>query len=185
MTLNAVVCLLLKLLNASITNCMHTYRACGQAGELLALGADLLVAAFEAVSTMRGPVPVAIHIKNILLLLLHEPNTLVLKLLCIASLFTVPNSSVLHPSSQSQTLPNIPPHDLLILGPPLPPHARRIHIRWTLIIRLRKHTHHTNQNLLHALDRGPALARLFVLVRIIAGRMEDGYADFAVGIDYA
>jgi hypothetical protein len=49
-----------------------------------------------------------------------------------------------HNPLQSQTLPNILPHNLLIIRPLLPPHARRIHVRRALIIRLSQHTHHAN-----------------------------------------
>jgi hypothetical protein len=48
------------------------------------------------------------------------------------------------------------PHPPLILWPLLSPHLRRLHIRRTLIIRLRQHTHDRNQDLLHALDWRPA-----------------------------
>jgi len=95
-------------------------------------------------------------------------------LICVVSLY-VP--------SQPQALPNIPPNNLLILCPPFPPHPRRIHIRRTLIIRLRQHAHHAYEYLLDALDRGPAFGRLFVLQGIFAGRVQDRDADFAVGVD--
>jgi hypothetical protein len=34
------------------------------------------------------------------------------------------------------------------------------------------------------LDRRPALRRMFVLIWVVAGRMEDGDADAAVGVYY-
>jgi hypothetical protein len=68
-----------------------------------------------------------------------------------------------HIYSQTQTLPNIPSNDLLILLPLLPPHARRIHIRRTLVIRLRQHAHDAYEDLLYALYGRPALGGLLVL----------------------
>lgn len=85
-------------------------------------------------------------------------------------------------SSQTQALPHIRLDNALILLPLLPPHTRRIHIRRALIIRLRQHTHHTNEDLLDALDRAPPLARLLILQRILAWRMQYRDADLAVGV---
>lgn len=87
------------------------------------------------------------------------------------------------PLNQPQTPPNIPPHLRLKLPPPLPPHLRRLHIGGALIIRLGEHTHDTDQDLLDALDRAPALGRLLVVQRVVAGGMQDGDADEAVGVD--
>jgi hypothetical protein len=88
------------------------------------------------------------------------------------------------PHLQPQTLPHILPDNLLILRSLLPPHPRTIYIRRTLIIRLRQHTHHTDENLLHGLNRRPPFRRLFVLHRVFAGRVQNRDADFAVGIYY-
>lgn len=86
-------------------------------------------------------------------------------------------------TSQTQPLPNLIANPLLILSPPFPPHLRRLHISRTLIIRLRQHTHNRDQNLLHTLNRRPPLRRMLVVIRIIAGRMKDGYTDRAVGVN--
>ena len=86
-------------------------------------------------------------------------------------------------SAHTQTPPHALPHLPLKLPSPLPPHLRRLNIRRTLIIRLCQHTHHRNQYLLHALYRTPSFARFFVVVRIVAGSVEDGDADEAVGVD--
>ena len=85
----------------------------------------------------------------------------------------------LHP----QTPPHPLPHRLLKLSPPLPPHLRRLDIRRALIIGLRQHAHHANQYLLHALYGTPALRRLFVVVRVVAGSVQDGDADEAGGVN--
>jgi hypothetical protein len=87
-------------------------------------------------------------------------------------------------SSQSQALPNVLPHNVLILFSPFSPHPRRIHIRRTLIVWLGQHAHDTYQDFLNALDWRPSLRGLFVLERIVAWWVEDGYAYFAVWIDY-
>ena len=88
------------------------------------------------------------------------------------------------PSSQPQALPNIRLDPTLKLRPPLPPHPSRIHIRRALIVRLGDHAHHADENLLDALDRAPALRGLLVVVRVVAGRVQDGDANDAVGVDY-
>ena len=85
--------------------------------------------------------------------------------------------------SQPKPPPHPPPHSLLELRPPLPPHLRRLHIRRALIIRLRKHAHHAQQYLLHALYGAPPLTRFLVVHWVVAGGVEDGDADFAVRID--
>lgn len=85
--------------------------------------------------------------------------------------------------SQPQRLPHIIPHNALILLAVLSPHLRRLNIRRTLVIGLRKHAHNADENLLYALDRGPPLRCRFVLVRVVAGGMQDRYADAAVLVD--
>jgi hypothetical protein len=114
-------------------------------------------------------------------------------MLTILSMLTSPNTShtmfINHVSfsvisqrllSQPQALLNILPHDLLVLLPLVPPHLRSIDIRRALVVRLGQHAHHADQDLLHALDRRPALGRLLVLHRVVAGRVQDRYTDFAV-----
>lgn len=58
---------------------------------------------------------------------------------------------------QPQALLHISPHDFLIFISPLPPHPCRVHIRWTLIVRLRQHAHNAYQDLLNTLYGRPAL----------------------------
>lgn len=92
-----------------------------------------------------------------------------------------------HPPTPSKPQP--PPHPVpdnpLIVGPPLPPHLRRLDIRRALIVRLRQHTHHADQDLLHALYRTPALGRVLVVVRIVARWVQDRDADEACWVDYS
>lgn len=85
---------------------------------------------------------------------------------------------------QPQPPPHARPDDPFILASPLPPHARRIHIRRALIIRLRQHAHHADEDLLHALDRAPPLRRLLVVVRVVARRVQDRDADEARRVDF-
>jgi hypothetical protein len=84
---------------------------------------------------------------------------------------------------QSQALPDISLDPALKVRPPLPPHSSSIHVRRALVVRLGDHAHHTDQNLLDTLDRAPALRGLLVVVRVVAGRVKDGDADDAVGIN--
>ena len=65
----------------------------------------------------------------------------------------------------------------------LPPHLCRLDIRGALIIRLCQHAHHANQYLLHTLNRRPSLARMLVMVRIVARWMQDTDAYHSAGID--
>lgn len=88
-----------------------------------------------------------------------------------------------HYCLQSQALPDIRLNPALKLRPPLPPHPRSIHIGRTLVVRLSDHAHDTDQDLLHALNRTPALGSLLVVVGVVAGRVKDRYADDAVSVD--
>jgi len=90
-----------------------------------------------------------------------------------------------HHHSQSQALPNIRLDPALKLRPPLPPHPRGIHIRRALIVRLRDHAHDTDQNLLHTLNRTPALGSLLVVVRVVTGRVQNRYTNNTIGVDYS
>jgi hypothetical protein len=96
-----------------------------------------------------------------------------------------PTQLPIHHPSQSQHPSTTLPHLLLIFSPPLPPHLRRFHIRRTLVIRFRQHTHHTNQDLLHTLNRTPSFARVFVVIWIISWRVEDGYTDQSRWVHYS
>lgn len=93
-----------------------------------------------------------------------------------------------HPSphshlSHAQTSPHPLPHRPLKVASPLPPHLGRLDIRGALVVGLRQHAHHADQDLLHALDRTPPLRGLFVVVRVVAGGVQDGDADEAGGVD--
>ena len=64
-----------------------------------------------------------------------------------AEMHSVDLDSLLSPTCvyallQPQALPNPSSNLLLEFRPPLPPHLCRLHIRRTLIIRLRQHAHH-------------------------------------------
>lgn len=93
------------------------------------------------------------------------------------------HSSTAHPGSQTQTLLHLIPNLLLVLGSPLAPHLSSLHIGGTLVIRLGKHTHNRDEDLLHALDGRPALRGVFVVVWVVAGGMKDGDAYGSVGVD--
>lgn len=92
------------------------------------------------------------------------------------------NASPVSVVLQPQTLLDIRPHNLLVLVPLLSPHARRIHVGWALIVGLRQHAHDAYQDLFNALYRRPSFRGLFVVHGVFAGCVEDGYADFAVGV---
>jgi hypothetical protein len=81
--------------------------------------------------------------------------------------------ALLHTFSQSQALPNISLDPFLKVRSSFSPHPSSVDIRRTLIVRLGDHAHDTDQDLLNALNRAPALGSLFVVVRIIARRVED------------
>ena len=81
---------------------------------------------------------------------------------------------------QPQALLNILPHDLLVLLPLIPPHFCGIDVRRALVVRLSQHAHNADQDFLDALDRRPALRRLLVLHRVVAGWVQDRYADLTI-----
>lgn len=82
-----------------------------------------------------------------------------------------------------QALSHLIPDLLLVFGSSLTPHLGRLDIGGALIIGLSKHAHDGDENLLDTLDRRPALRGVFVVVRVVAGWVQDGDADCAVGID--
>ena len=83
-----------------------------------------------------------------------------------------------HPVSfKLQTIPHTLPHPLLEFRRIIPPQGRRLHIRRTLVVRLSKHAHNRYKNLFNRLNRRPPFRRMFVVVWIVAGRVEDGDAD--------
>lgn len=93
------------------------------------------------------------------------------------------HSSITHPGSQTQTLLHLIPNLLLVLGSPLAPHLSSLNIGRALVIRLSKHTHNRDEDLLHALDGRPALRGMFVVVWVVAGGMKDGDAYGSIGVD--
>lgn len=93
------------------------------------------------------------------------------------------HSSAAHPGSQTQTLLHLIPNLLLVLGSPLAPHLSSLDIGRTLVIRLGKHTHNRDEDLLHALDGRPAFRGVFIVVWVVAGGMKDGDAYGSIGVD--
>lgn len=85
--------------------------------------------------------------------------------------------------SKTKRPPDISLDLVLEFRSPFPPHPRRVDVGRRLVVGLGQHAHDTNQNLLHALDGRPAFRGVFVVIRVVAGRVEDGYADHAVGVD--
>lgn len=85
--------------------------------------------------------------------------------------------------SQSQRATDAFSDLLLELWPALPPHLCGLDVGGTLVIRLREHRHDGYQDLLDALDGRPALRRALVMVRVVAGRVEDRDTHFAVRVD--
>ena len=79
--------------------------------------------------------------------------------------------------------PHVLVRDLLELVPPLPPHLGRVHVGRALGVGLGQHAHDGEQDLLDRLDGAPALGALLVAEGVVAGRVEDGDADAAVGVD--
>lgn len=93
------------------------------------------------------------------------------------------NGNALIPNSQPQPSPHLIAHFPLILVSPFSPHLSGFHVRRTLVIGLRQHAHHRDQDLLDALNGRPSLRRMLVVVGIVAGGMEDGDTDCSIGVD--
>ena len=72
-----------------------------------------------------------------------------------------------------ETLPDRQTGFLLKCGSVLSPHLGRVYIGRGLCVGLRQHGHHTEQDLLYALDWGPALTAGLIAEGVIAGRVED------------
>ena len=84
---------------------------------------------------------------------------------------------------QAQHLPDIIPHLLLVVLPPLPPHLSGFDVGGTLVVGLGEHAHDADEDLLDGLDGGPALGGVLVVVWVVAGGVEDGNADEAARVD--
>jgi hypothetical protein len=87
------------------------------------------------------------------------------------------------PVSQSQHPPYAIPHSPLIFWPPLSPHLGCLYVGRALVIGLGKHAHDGYQNLLDRLDGRPSLRCVLVVVRVVAGGVEDGDADESAWVD--
>ena len=72
-----------------------------------------------------------------------------------------------------ETLPDRQTGFLLKCGSVLSPHLGRVYIGRGLCVWLRQHRHHTEQDLLYALDWGPPLTARLVAEGIIARGVED------------
>lgn len=86
---------------------------------------------------------------------------------------------------QPQSLPNLVANPLLIFRPPLPPYLSGFDIRWTLVIRFSQHAHNGDQDLLDALDGRPSFRGVFVVIRVVAGWVEDRYTNCAIRVHYS
>ena len=85
-------------------------------------------------------------------------------------------------ASQSQALPHAVPDLALVLVPPLAPHLGRLDVCGTLIVGLGQHAHNADEDLLDGLDGRPPLGGVLVMVRVVTGRVEDGYAHEATWV---
>lgn len=83
----------------------------------------------------------------------------------------------------AQALAHTPTHPLLELGRVLAPQPGCLDVGGTLVVGAGQHRDHGEQDGLGGLDGRPALGSRFVAVLVFLGRVEDGDADFAVGID--
>lgn len=86
-------------------------------------------------------------------------------------------------SLQTQALPDLITNLPLILASAFSPHFCRFDISRTFVIGFCQHAHDGDQDFLHTLNGRPPLGGMLVMVRIITGRMKNGYADSSVGID--
>lgn len=79
-----------------------------------------------------------------------------------------------------------PPHSLadlvFVVAAALTPHLGGLDVSGTLVVGLGEHAHDGDEDLLDGLDGRPALGGVLVVVRVVAGRVEDGDADQAAGI---
>lgn len=85
---------------------------------------------------------------------------------------------------QAQHTLDICSHHVFVFLPSFTPHFRSLHVGRALVIRLGKHAHHRDEDLLDRLDRRPSLRRLLVVVRVVARRVEDRDTDKAARIYY-
>lgn len=73
---------------------------------------------------------------------------------------------------------------VLVLGASLAPHLCGFHVCGALVVGLGQHAHDGDEDLLDRLDGRPALGCVLVVVRVVAGGVEDGDADEAAGVDW-
>lgn len=64
------------------------------------------------------------------------------------------------------------------------PHLGGVDIGGALVVRLGQKVHDGQQDLLDRLDGRPALRGVLVVVGVVAGRVEDGDAHQAAGVDW-
>ena len=105
----------------------------------------------------------------------------------VSSCLSIPPRPIRIPesrTSQPQSSPHLVAHFPLVLVSPLSPHFGGFDIRGTLVIGLRQHTHHRDQNFLHTLNGRPSFRRMLVVVGVVAGGMEDGDTHGPVGVDW-
>lgn len=63
------------------------------------------------------------------------------------------------------------------------PHLGGFNVGRALVIGLGEHAHDGDEDLFDRLDGGPALRGVLVVVRVVAGRVQDGDADEATRVD--
>lgn len=88
----------------------------------------------------------------------------------------------------SKSEPQGPSHTfsdpLLEVGSSIPPHLGCFDIGRAFVVGLSEHGHDGYKNLFNTLNGRPPLRGAFVMVRVIARWVEDGYAYFAIGVDW-
>ena len=81
----------------------------------------------------------------------------------------------------TKSKPQHAPHPLLdailVLAPPLAPHLSGLDVGGALVVGLGQHAHDRDEDLLDRLDGRPPLGRVLVVVRVVAGRVQDRDAD--------
>ncbi|TKW58387.1 hypothetical protein CTA1_5241 [Colletotrichum tanaceti] len=88
------------------------------------------------------------------------------------------------PFLQAQRPPHAVADLLLVVGAALAPHLGGLDVGGALVVGLGEHAHDGDENFLDGLDGGPALRGVLVVVGVVAGRVEDGDADEAAGVDW-
>lgn len=92
-------------------------------------------------------------------------------------------STPIHGLLLTQTLPDALAHPLLELLGILPPQTRCFHVRRALVVRARQHGNHGEKDRLRGLHGRPAFCGGLIAVFVFLRGVQDGDADFAVGVD--